>query len=63
MESLKIVLINTVTILIMSAKIATLGIRKMKLFQSKGYDVVIFIYDVINKVLLLDLNCAVDVVM
>ena len=63
MESLKIVLINMVTILMMSVKIATLGLRKIKEFWTKGYDVIISVCDAFNKVLSGDLICVVDVVM
>ena len=62
-ESLKIVLINMVTILMMSAKMATLGLLKIKVFWNKGYGVIISIHDVINKILLHDLNYIVVVVM
>ena len=47
----------------MSAKIATLGLLKIKLFWNKGYDVIICVYDIINKILLRDSNYIVDVVM
>ena len=50
-KSLKIVLITRVTILIMSAKMATLDLLKIKVFLNKGYDVIIFVYDVTNKIL------------
>ena len=40
-----------VTILMMSAKLATLGLLKIKVFRKKGYDVIIFFYDVANKIL------------
>ena len=43
-ESLKIALINMVMILIISAKIATLG-------PLKGYDIIINVYDVNNEIL------------
>ena len=52
-----------VTILIVSAKMATLGLLKIKVFRNKGYDVIISVYDVINKNLLRDSNFIVDVVM
>ena len=52
-----------VTILMMSAKMATLGLLKIKVFRNKGYDVIISVYDVINKNLSRDSNCIVDVVM
>ena len=38
-----------VTILMMSAKMATLGLRKIKVFCKKGYDVIISVYDVTKK--------------
>ena len=53
-----------VTILIMSiAKLAALGLLKIKVFQNKGYDITIFVHDVIRKVLLGDSNYIADVVM
>ena len=48
-ESLKIVLTNMVTILMTPAKLATLDLLKIKLCGSKGYGVVIPIFDVANK--------------
>ena len=39
-----------VTILIMPAKLATLGLLKIKIFWSKGYDVIIPGYDVTDKI-------------
>ena len=50
-ESLKILLINTVTIFMMSATLATPGLLKIKIFQNKGYDVIILDYHVSNKIL------------
>ena len=47
-EPLKTVLINMVTILVMSAKMATLGLLKIKIFWNKCYDVIISDYDVTN---------------
>ena len=38
-ESLKVVLINMVAILMMPAKLATVGLLKIKIFWNKGYDV------------------------
>ena len=38
------------TILMMSVKTATLGLSKMRVFSNKGYDVMIYVYDVIRKV-------------
>ena len=47
----------------MSAKLATLGLLKIKIFQGKGYDAIIFVHDVINKILSCDSSYTVDVVM
>ena len=52
-----------VTTLIKSAKIATSGLLKIKVFQSKSYDVIIFDRDVRNKTLSRDSNYIVDVFM
>ena len=51
-----------VTIFMMSAKMATLGLLQIKIFRNKSYDVIISVYDVINKNLLRDSNSIVDVV-
>ena len=48
LESLKIVLINMVTILMMSAKMATPGL--LKVFWNKSYDVITFVHDVTSKI-------------
>ena len=40
-----------VTISMMSAKMATLGLLKIKLILNKGCDVIIYIYDVTSKIL------------
>ena len=52
-----------VTILMMSPKMATLDLLKIKVFRYKGYGVIIFAYDVINNNLSRDPNFIVDVVM
>ena len=52
-----------VAILKMSAKLATLGPLKIKVFWNKGYDVIIYVYKVTNQILSRDSNCIVDVVM
>ena len=51
-----------VTILMMS-KLATPGHLKVNRFGYKGYGIIIFEYDVSNKILSRDLNQIVDVVM
>ena len=50
-ESSKIFLINVVTILMISAKLAAPGLLKTKIFKNKGYDVIIPDYDVTNKII------------
>ena len=45
----------------MSAKLATLGILKIKLSWNKGYDIIISVYDVTNKILSFGSNYIVDV--
>ena len=52
-----------VTILMMSAKMATLGLLKISAFWNKGYDVIISAHDVTNKFLSHDSNYIIDVVM
>ena len=39
-----------VGILMMSAKLATLGLLKLNIFQNKGYDVIIYVPDVTTRV-------------
>ena len=45
LESVKIALVKKVTILVLSAKMATPGILKIKIF-----DVIIYVHDVTNKI-------------
>ena len=52
-----------VAILIKSAKWATLGLLKIKGFLNKGYDGIISVHNVTNKILSCDSNYIVDVVM
>ena len=52
-----------VTILMMSAKMNTLGLLEIKVFSNKIYDVMISVYDIINKNLSRDSSYIVDVVM
>ena len=47
----------------MSAKMATPGLLKIKVFWNKGYDVIISVHDVTNKILSRDSNYNVNVVM
>ena len=55
--------LNMVKILMMSAKIATLDLFKIKLFWNSIYGIIISAHDVTNKILLGDSNYVVDVVM
>ena len=52
-----------VTILMMSGKIATLGLLKVKIFWNKAYDVIISLHHVISRDLLRESNYIADVVM
>ena len=47
----------------MSAKMTTPGLLKIKLFWNKGYDIIIPVNDVTNKLLSRDSNYIVDVFM
>ena len=42
---------NLVIILMMSAKMATPGFFKIPVFSNKGYDVIIYVDDVTNRIL------------
>ena len=52
-----------VTVLIMSAKITTPGLLKTRVFWNNGYDVIIFVHDITNKILSRDSNYITDVIM
>ena len=58
-----IVLINMVTILFMSTKMAILDLLKIKVSWNKGHDVINFVNDVTNKNLSRDSSYIVHVVM
>ena len=47
----------------MSAKMTTPGLLKIKVFWNKGYDVIISVYDIINKDSSRDSNYIVEAVM
>ena len=51
LESLKICLISLVVTLMMSGNMATPDLLKIKVIWNKGYDVIIFVDDVTNKIL------------
>ena len=61
--SLKIVLINMATILMMSAKKVSLGLLKIKIFWNKDDDVIISVHDVIKKIFSRGSNYIVEMVM
>ena len=52
-----------VTILMISATMATLGFLKIKVFLNKGYDFITSVHDLTNKILSFESNYLVDVVM
>ena len=52
-----------VTILMMSAKMTTPGLLKIRVFWNNGYDVIISVHDVTSKILSCDSNYIIDVVM
>ena len=52
-----------VAVLMMSAKMATLGLFKIKVFWNKGYDVITSVYEVINRNLSRDSNYIIFAVM
>ena len=54
---------NMGAILMMSTKVTTLGVLKMKILWKKIYDVLISVYDVTSKILSRGSNAIVDVVM
>ena len=49
-----------IVILMMLAKLATLGLLKVKLFQNKGYEVIISVHDVPNKIISRESNYTAD---
>ena len=49
--------------LMMSAKLATLSLLKLKVFWNKGYDDIIYVYNVTNEILSRDSNYIVEVAM
>ena len=56
-------LINMVGILMISAKFATVGLLKIKLFSYKGYDLIISFYNATKRILSRDSNHIANVVM
>ena len=62
-ESSKIFLINMLPVLIMSAKLDSLGLLKIKVFQNSIHDVTIPDYNVTNKILIRESNYIIGLVM
>ena len=52
-----------VTVLMISAKITTPDLLKIRVFINNGYDVIIFVHDITSKTLSRDSNYIIDVVM
>ena len=52
-----------ITILIMSEKMVTLGLLKTKVFWNKGYDAIMSVRDITNKILSQVSNYVVNVIM
>ena len=50
-------------ILMMSPKMASLGLPKIKVFRNKGHYIFICVHNVTNKILLCDSNNITDLVM
>ena len=63
LESLKIFLIKKSYNLMMSAKIASPSLLKITVFWNKSYDVIIYVHDVISKIISRDSHYFVDEVM
>ena len=52
-----------VTILVMLAEMATLGLLEIRVFWNKGYDAIIYVHDITSKFLSRDSNYIIDAVM
>ena len=61
-EFKKFILINVIAILMMFGKLASLGLLKITIFRNKGFDVIIFVHNFINKILSGDYNYIVNVI-
>ena len=62
-NSLEIVLMKIITIFMMSAKVASARLLKLKIFWNKGYDVIVSVHGVTSRILSSDSNDMVDVIM
>lgn len=58
-ESTKVALVNMISIFTMSTKLATQSLVKIKWFGNEGYEIIIFVFDVTNKILSHESNVAV----
>ena len=56
MVFLKVVLIHVILILMMLVKFATLGFLEKQVFWNKVYDIIMWVCEVVNKILLRDSN-------
>ena len=63
LEISRVVLLDVITILMISANLATLGLLKKSVFWKQGYGITIYFQDAINKTLSHDPNYIVDVAM
>ena len=61
-ESTKVALVNMISIFTMSTKLATQSLVKIKWFGNEGYEIIIFVFDVTNKILSHESNVVVLVV-
>lgn len=61
-ESTKVALVNMISVFTMSTKLATQSLVKIKWFGNEGYEVIIFVFDVTNKILSHESNVVVPVV-
>ena len=59
---LKVVLIRMVALLIIPAKLASLGLLKIKVFWNRHYDLIISIHDVNSKILSRNSNDIADAI-
>ena len=62
-EPSKVVLVNTVEFLMMTAKLANLSLLERNIFWNKGYDIITSVYDINKKNLARDSSYIVYVVM
>ena len=61
-ESTKVALVNMISIFTMSTKLATQSLVKIKWLGNEGYEIIVFVFDVTNKILSHESNVVVLVV-